>query len=273
MITLPRRIVLCGVSGSGKSTLGETLMDRYGYHVTAFADPLKRATQTIFGFKDEHLWGPSVLRETAYPDFVFTGWCFECHVQCQGPERHLATKYRDDPEVLQDALEAYAQVADYWRCPRCDAPYPKYVTVREALRTLGTAWGRKFVGNLWASACFANMASDLPYVVTDCRFTNEVIQARIHQSCVVLLRRRLEESTSSHPSEAEPRELGKTPEKWFDLVLDNREGTPAENYQKLLEQLTALHSSRTAINRIEWHKVAPVEEDEWEFPFVATPTP
>jgi hypothetical protein len=245
-------------------------MENYGYQVYAFADPLKHATQTIFGFESEHLWGPSALRETPYPDFLFSGWCFECHVQCQGPERHVAEKFRDDPEVLRDVLVAYADVADYWRCPRCAAPFPQYVTVREALKTLGTAWGRKFCADLWATSCFTSMTPTLSYVVTDCRFKNEVFRAREYQSLLVLLLRKLEQSTSPHPSEAEVRELARTPEQ-FDIVLDNREGTSAENYAKLLEQIDALRQSRTAINRIVWAPHEPIEEEEFPWARVSGP--
>lgn len=54
MVTL---IGLCGRKGSGKSTAGRVLVDQFGLHEMAFADPLKKGLQAMFGFEEDQLWG------------------------------------------------------------------------------------------------------------------------------------------------------------------------------------------------------------------------
>lgn len=233
MIELPSRIALCGVSRSGKSTLGNAFGLRFGYSVTAFADPLKRAAREVFGFDMEHLYGPSEAREVPYTNFTFSGHCFQCNRQC-------------------DNLGSTG-----WYCPKCCASYPRHVTPRLALQTLGTEWGRKLCPEIWTEACFASMREDRSYVITDCRFDNEREAARAHQSCVVLLLRGLAQSTSPHPSESGIREAAKRPE-LFDIVLDNREGGPRENFDSLVSKMKKLGAPRRA--GITWRKYKDKEE-------------
>ena len=225
MIELPTRILLCGVSRSGKSTLGDSLNARFGYQVSAFAEPLKQAAKVIFGFDEEHLYGPSETREVPYPRFKFSGHCFECHEECIN---------------LGSAG---------WYCPTCCAKYPRHITPRLALQTLGTAWGRRLCPDIWAEACFAAMRPDRAYVVTDCRFSNERVAGRDHGGCVVLLQRGLEESHSPHPSEKEVRDAAAIPE-LFDVVLDNREGSPRENFGKLVDALCQLDHNRRSVMKM-----------------------
>lgn len=259
MIRLPQKIVLCGVSGSGKSTLGDNFTRRFGHIQTAFADPLKEATRTIFGFEAEHLWGPSELRETRYRDFETVGWCFDCNVQMLGPERHsrLMELY-DHPEKALEMREHANNADDYWKCWSCHITMPRYVTPRTALQTLGTAWGRRYCADLWAKSCFARMNPTTSYVVTDCRFTNEREAARAHRACIVLLTRALDRSTSTHPSEAEIRIFAKafSPDE-VDVVLHNEAGSAEDNFAQLVKQLIEL--GRLAPAHIEW-KDYPADE-------------
>jgi hypothetical protein len=257
MITLPRRIVLCGVSKSGKSTLGWNFERRFGHVPVAFADPLKKAAHEIFGFDSDHLWGPSHTRETRYDEFEFSGWCFECQQQMEGPERHLSLFELDDEEKIRVVALKHHDDNNYWLCPSCGAEAPKSVTVREALKTMGTAWGRKYCKDLWSISCFAKMRPNKSYVVTDCRFDNERHNSWKRGACVVLLKRGLAESTSPHPSEAEVRFMAETPD-LFHVVLDNTEGEPEENFNKLIEQLVTLsrdgRMTSPALMGIEWHR-------------------
>lgn len=54
-------ILISGKAGSGKDTLSDLFVSN-GYIKIAFADPLKRAVQSIFKFSYDQLWGPSELR-------------------------------------------------------------------------------------------------------------------------------------------------------------------------------------------------------------------
>lgn len=48
---------LTGRKRSGKDSVGEHLVEEYGFTRYAFADPLKKGCQIIFGFTDEQMWG------------------------------------------------------------------------------------------------------------------------------------------------------------------------------------------------------------------------
>lgn len=58
-------IALTGLAGSGKSTVA----DMTGGLQVAFATPMKKFCQEIFGFSDDELWGPSENRENPSPRF------------------------------------------------------------------------------------------------------------------------------------------------------------------------------------------------------------
>ncbi len=56
--SLPNAIVgIIGKKQSGKDTIANHLIDEYGFVRYAFADPIKKACQVIFGFTDEQCWG------------------------------------------------------------------------------------------------------------------------------------------------------------------------------------------------------------------------
>lgn len=251
-LELPRKIILCGVSGAGKSTLGDTMAARFHYVPIGFADPLKEACGIIFGFDEDDLYGPSHRRNARYNDFEFSGWCFECNHQCRGPARHLRARNVPEPEQSIALELKHAEDEDYWLCPICHATYPKHVTVREALKTLGTAWGRKFCTNLWAATCLREMRAkpDSGWIVTDCRFPNERNRCALDGCFTVLLLRELEASSSPHPSEAEVRAMAKDPS-GFDGVLDNREGGANQNFEKLIALLQRGPQSRPR-TAVEW---------------------
>jgi len=51
----PIIIAVCGAKRTGKDTLAKHLVNSYGYHKLAFADPLKQAVAVLFGFSEEQL--------------------------------------------------------------------------------------------------------------------------------------------------------------------------------------------------------------------------
>ncbi len=232
---LPAHIAISGVVGSGKSTLGDALHRHLGYRVLAFADPLKRAVQEIFGMTDEDLWGPSEKRSNLYFDYPTTDYCFNCGGQCAGPERELSLDELNDDERVEEARTAARTRADYWKCNDCGGIYPGFVTPREALKTLGTEWGRAFSSHIWITRTLTKMPPKATFVITDCRFHNEREQVQARGGVTVLLLRRLEESTAPHASEREVRESrANFP---YDLIIDNRDCSPEETYKKCIEGL------------------------------------
>lgn len=191
-------IVLGGVRSSGKDTVGALLVNYYGFKKEAFANPLKEMVRHAFpAFTDEDLYGPSKNRENRYKQYPFSGICVACGSTC------------DD-------------YLDHWKCMNCGASYPDHVNPRIALQTLGTEWGRRLTPDVWVNAAFHRIAQDpgSNYVITDCRFHNEVAVSHDHDAFVVKLTRGLKSSSDTHPSEAE---FGTIPEHLFDYVLDNAE--------------------------------------------------
>lgn len=81
-----RVIGITGLAGSGKSTVAR-ILENYGYTRYAFADPLKKSVQAIFGFSDEQLWGD--LKEVVDPRWGVTPRRVLQHI---GTEHH-----RDNP--------------------------------------------------------------------------------------------------------------------------------------------------------------------------------
>lgn len=217
----PASIVLFGVRGSGKDTVGHEICNQLGHydaHTESFAAPLKEMAKIAFGFSHDDLYGPSKNRETMYEKFPFSGICLTCGETCM-PGNHLP----DVSQLIQDRT-AFA-------CPKCLILYPRYVTPRLALQTLGTEWGRRLSKNVWIDACFRRMEETLErqkqdrtrryklFVVTDGRFISERQRSAELGAQTVLLLRKLEDSaTATHASE---KELSMIPREDFHYILDN----------------------------------------------------
>jgi len=194
-------IVLYGVKGSGKDTVGN-LLSPLGFNKESFAKPLKTMVKEAFAFTDEDLYGTSSQREHQYTDYPFSGPCLECGTA-----------------ELKPHLNGNLQ------CAGCLAVYPRYVTPRIALQTLGTQWGRRLYTNVWIDAAFSRISSALRqsgpggrWVITDGRFANELRRCKELGAFAVKLTRGLAGSTDTHASEAEFRSI---PDHEFHYVLDN----------------------------------------------------
>lgn len=57
---------------SGKDTAGTFLLVEHGYQRVAFADPLKQAAMTIFGFTEQQCYGTEQDKETVDPRWGFS---------------------------------------------------------------------------------------------------------------------------------------------------------------------------------------------------------
>jgi hypothetical protein len=63
---LPRIVGITGVAGSGKDTAAGYLERQHHYHVFRFADPLKRAIESMFGLPSS-IWDDRVAKEADIP--------------------------------------------------------------------------------------------------------------------------------------------------------------------------------------------------------------
>lgn len=243
-----RVIVLFGVKGSGKDTVGDLLRERYRFSKDSFASPLKKMVTEAFEFTHEDLYGPSSGREREYEQYPMSGECLRC-----------GTALFNDTDGKLSCVQ-----------PDCGMQYPTHVNPRIALQTLGTEWGRRLYKHVWIDAAARRVRNraakaltawnehceegtyvvprlDLGFeppqqrfVFTDGRFISE------HERCVslgwttVLLLRKLDESTDTHASEAELKQI---PRSSFNYMLDNR--APLEALPDLvIEMMTMLGYAR-----------------------------
>lgn len=199
---------LIGISGfqkSGKDTSADYLVEYHGYQKLSLALPIKEVCRELFGFSEEDLYGTSERRSTLYPDYLFSG---------------------KDPVDGSD-LTLIEESDDRWWIRESDKEaFPRFITPRLALTSLGTDWGRRLCVDLWAEKLLGTLvgSSHQKWVISDVRFLNEMSLIQRRGGRVIrLLRGKL---TTSHPSETE---LASVPLEDFDAVVDNR-GTKEHLY-------------------------------------------
>lgn len=217
-------IAFCGLAGSGKDTACNYLVDRHKFKKASFAGPMKEMAKIAFDFTDEQLYGSSSNREQPDERYPFSGMCVSCGVPC--------TDYTQKPEYENDLPEGF-----WFHCESCGTNYPKFITARLALQTLGTEWGRRLHTDIWAKAAINQiMASDHErWCISDLRFLNEMhavhaVKFRSDRPARGLVVRLLRgELRSTHASETE---LMTIDLRAFDRVVDNF-GELYELYEKL----------------------------------------
>jgi len=227
----PLTIVLFGVKGSGKDTIGDYLQTEHSFVKESFAWPIKQMAKLAFpAFTDEDLFGSSENRERFYEQYRLSNcpWCGSGLVYDKyGSDGQLLTA--DEPMRLR--CEANPDHTDLAEC----------ITPRFVLKTLGTQWGRSLCSDIWVNGCLERIVQkrkeqpNLQFVVTDGRFTNELIGSKRSGAHCVKLTRGLVASTDAHQSEAEFRVI---PDVAFDVVLDNANFTLDElpqHVDKMLE--------------------------------------
>lgn len=209
--SLNRTIGFCGFKGSGKDTAADYLVSRFGYTKVSFADPLKKACESIFSFPADWLWGASSLRETPDERYLFSG-----------------LDPVDGSELHRVAIDA----SRFWQRESDGEFFPQFVTPRLALQTMGTEWGRRLTPNIWVSACLNHIRqSDEPHhVISDVRFVNELSGVLSAGGTVIRLMRGAR--ASNHPSELE---LERIPLNEFSYVINNN-----STKQHLFESLDSI---------------------------------
>lgn len=227
-------VVLAGALGSGKDTIGDILVKNHGFRKYAFATPLKQMVKMAFpAFTDESLYGSSSLRSTQFKEYPITNCPF-----CGGElyeEPWDPLRWKNGSWVPSPAGTVMMRV-----CPE-HGPAEDFVSPRLALQTLGTEWGRRLYSNVWVDAAFEYIKNtherdfekygetfsggsptrtdlERKWVITDCRFKNEVEGSQKNGGIVVRLTRNMDANVTSHASETE---LKTIPLEKFDQVFDN----------------------------------------------------
>jgi hypothetical protein len=246
-------IGVLGPAGSGKDLVADWFVSK-GFVKVAFSDPMKRFSQKAFSLSTEQLWGPSHERNKRFP--IDSSWWFNALGNLQDASKEIVQV------VLQkgDKINGYLKLLDWFTWLR--KTYPKEISAREILQTVGTEWGRTVDSFIWCRQAYLvaekvksglfnysqekglspiNLA-EFPYgddsrkgiIITDHRFINEVNETKKH-GYVLRLRRLAREQKvvgiDNHPSESEQTGI---PDSAFDLVLEFPEGV--ERVHAMLEE-------------------------------------
>lgn len=227
-------IGILGLAGAGKDAVTDVIV-KQGAQKLAFADGLKRMVRDLFGFSDEQMWGPMMVKET--PDTRYPR------------EKHIWIK-NGGTEVERHCLCCGQPWQDF------GAPGTQcYLTPRYALQIMGTEGGRHCYSNIWvvrglndarlieegrryerSSGVEINLVKDYPKtaVFTDARFVNEVeaIQ-RTGGKVFRVVRPGYDKPRFNHPSETEQMSI---PDDRLQGVIHN-DGTLEDLEKKVLELL------------------------------------
>lgn len=195
--SLKRTVGICGFKGAGKDTAADYLVKNFAYEKMSLAFPIKKVAKDLFDFPDDHLWGPSSLREVPDERYRFSGLD-----PVDGTPLNLVQL---DPQR-------------YWQRESDGEFFPEFLSPRLVLTTLGTEWGRRLFEPIWVRACLNHIVrsgSD-KFAIPDVRFKNEVDAIQNAGGIVVRLKRGTR--TSTHPSELEMEGI---PLSSFDYIIDN----------------------------------------------------
>jgi hypothetical protein len=273
-------IGICGPAGSGKDTVAAIVARKLGGQTIALADPMKRFAQTIFGFSEEQLWGPSEMRNKPDPR-----WTPEKITAIHKKRGHiLFTKYSDsiwnilgavDRETYDNAVSAYeAWIQDAIKvCHERGVVTPRYI-----LQTMGTEWGRAVDMNIWVKKALRDIETLLSdpeasyertlgvvarppdgpprppevMLITDVRFRNEALAIKALGGEVWRIQAPNVSPAAAgaagivgHSSETE---LEGIPSSWFSAVIHNNKdaGIDALRYEVCLFLDHRMKESRAA---------------------------
>jgi len=235
--------IIVGQAGSGKDAVADCFVESGAVKV-ALADPMKRFAKNVFKFSDKQLWGPSELRNAVIPESaseIFweeVAWAFETH-----KNEWLDDIFGGDATFRANAggINNYAHghlQGWFETLPRNN------FSVRTALQTLGTEFGRALDKNIWVDYTL-NIArkllgGDYDYdrtlgllpktghinhlvVISDGRFRNEILAVKAIGGKAIRVVRPDEENQSqvgiaSHASEQEQKGILNH---WFDYKIVN----------------------------------------------------
>jgi len=209
-------IGIWGWAQAGKDTVADHLCSDWEFSKIFFSWKMKEVCKDIWDFSDEQLYGD--LKEVPDERYPLSGLCPNCHMPC--PVR---------PDGNGNV---------YW-CIPCNRGYPKHLTPRLALQSLGSEYGRTLYRYIWINHTFRYIDERpdvLNWVISDVRIADEFNAIKNRGGIIIKLRRG--GKRFNHESE---NEIASMPEEQFDLVLEDK-ASPKENFRRIDEEMPRLQS-------------------------------
>jgi hypothetical protein len=207
--------LLVGITGkkrSGKDTAATFLVNELGYQRAAFADKLKKAANTIFGFID--------LSDDAK----------EIEVDCKvyAPDigdalRELGFKIEEMANVSGNLFDVYEEYIERFT----GTGFIAKISPRVAYQLLGTEFGRMYDEKFWINQIDISFPNT---VITDVRFDNEAKFIKDNGGKIILIENPFveENDTSKHASEAG------VDRRYIDAVIVNDDSLNEFKYKTML---------------------------------------
>jgi len=234
-------VMLCGPAGSGKDTTARLIQKFVPNTGTiAQAAPLKDLGHDLFKFNDDQLYGPSESRNAPDSRYDRKEMWSEVRWNKEVIRHWLATNFASFPTntvethfaVWLDKLQQDTQLQG------------KSLTPRYMLQTLGTEFGRAIDPDVWAKIAMHKSKKNLLggtadlMIITDGRFKNEVLNAKMNNAMVILittpeLNTAVEKAgVKGHASEAQLKEI---PNFWYHHVILNLKQLGLKYYETEIE--------------------------------------
>jgi hypothetical protein len=136
---------------AGKDAVADYLVREHRFVRIAFADPIKRIAQQLYGFSESALWGPSELR--SLPDQRY-------------PREHGPTTADGRCACCGVMLGYYVSATGLRVCVGKGANPMCYLNARFALQRIGTEFGRTCYESTWADVALEHAKSVLLGIAT-----------------------------------------------------------------------------------------------------------
>ena len=207
-------VALSGWKGSGKDLVAEYLVEKYGFSRVAFADPLKDTVSAQF----------NIDRKSIDNRFIKESAILSLPVDPKDSySRNLSGfllgefVFEDDTKLASGDLELLSRMGDS-KFDYIKLTYGQLYWTRRALCILEGSTKRTADPEYWIKQACLQMKSGGRYVVSDARFTNEILTlAQLLPNALTTVRiDRFKESSSSDPSE---RDLDDFP---FPFIINNK---------------------------------------------------
>lgn len=180
----PIYIVISGKKGVGKNYFATGIQNFIEYKTSekfltveeiAFATPIKNFCHEVFGI-------PIVDMETQ-----------------EGKQKLTHIRWSDIAFDIADDNGKRSEDLNHICFPRASTTF---ITIRELLQIIGTdLFRRRFYDPIWTKAAFLKPTKASVVIITDCRFRNEIEEAKKHNAILLRIENPNVKSDGTHQSE------------------------------------------------------------------------